>query len=330
MSQSEKDIDVFAVAKKLAALQPEVDPNEWPHRNEILYEKDRPDIWALICLLVGTVTRDMIKIIWLLLEFINGYRRQNTLWDIKLAVDVLDEIKRRIIIRRIEAPSLTSRIETRFLELWGYQGGLVYHAAGEFIKAAECHETAADIAKEAGDERSEALERYMAAHERLFAALSSNENVTACYSTFQQACKAFQQILGPGEEDKRWRGNVYASQVLLAWIVNEEQPNLTKVDFLEGLTKEMHEAFIDSMIAIRAIRKLSAGELDDARTIVQQVRSKGEIDWRSCSMYIYIVIQLKLGNRTGAREKLQELLGFGETEHGGHLFRVLSQKLYHA
>ena len=70
-----KEDEKLEIAEELSEQPEVVDPNFWPHRKEII--DNQPKFWAEICHLAGLLTDNIILRIWLLIEFVNGWRRQN-------------------------------------------------------------------------------------------------------------------------------------------------------------------------------------------------------------------------------------------------------------
>ena len=311
--------EMFEIAKKLSQLPPTTDSNDWPERKEILYQQENYGLWAQICLLAAVLAEDFVTRIWLVIEYVNGLRRQPGLWGVNLALNMLDEIKQRIDRLTDDYPQ-----KQRLAVLWVYHGGWVYHPAGEFGKSAECHELSAEIARKAGDKRGELLANHNATMERLNAAIVENKIPTSYYQQFDKANQELLKILVTNsDEDIRWKANVYCHQMWYAWLVKREQPDQGKLEFLRSLEKTHPPIFPDATDLFRAIQVLNRQpKLALVITAELEKRIK-DVDWRTYALLVHAYAQHLADDEESAISKLQQIETIAEKEHGGHLAQAI-------
>lgn len=112
--------DLFNTAHALANLPEDTDSNDWEVRNEIIYAQNDPSLWQLICLVAATLETTPIITIWLLIEHINGWRRQTGKWDIAYAVEMMTRIRMKIEMLGKSHPRYH-----RLLTLYHYHAGWI-------------------------------------------------------------------------------------------------------------------------------------------------------------------------------------------------------------
>lgn len=304
-------IDYYGVAKRLARLPGDTEPSNWPEADKFLYELGLPEVWSVICISAHLMTKNAVLKIWLLIEFINGWRRQAGKWNIEFALYMLDKIKRGIDQLPPDHPR-----KDRLIEMFLYHLGLVYHAAGKFFEAAECHEKAAQGAR---NEWGRLLSLFCAAWERLNAAICGKGEIASCYTEFTKACENFLAILA-GDDDKniRWRANIYCYLTFYAWVVERKYPAEETIAFLDELPKLLKPAFINATVALEALCEFPASR-KRAVEITNRINPGAEIDFFILAKLVKISTLKKMEKSEEALAARKELDGFFEDRHGGHI-----------
>ncbi|MFA4941721.1 MAG: hypothetical protein WC582_03995 [Patescibacteria group bacterium] len=304
------------IVAKLAALGEDTDSRDWPEVEEYLYKLNLPLTWAQICLAAYTRAKGEVLKTWLLLEYVNGWRRQIGKWDMQMAIKILTEIESRIDRLPDEHPR-----KDRLIGLWFYHSGWVYHPAGEFIKAAECHDLAAERAKQAGDKPGELLSLYNAAYEYLNGALKDNEvcSILKYYEDFKSAAQNFlDNLKSNSDHDVRWRSNVHCHQILFAWLAVEKYPKENDIAFLDELPESLLPSFVDAAVVIRTL-SVFPENWGQAETIASGAVLVSETDWYAFAQLIRFSAFINMGKSEKAAIVLAELKNFLSERHGGHL-----------
>lgn len=314
-------LSALELARQLSALPEDTDANDWPHRSDILYKRDGGShLWATVCLLAIGLTSNPILLAWFMLEFVNGWRRQGGLWDIKLAVMMLDAVKLRIDSLSEDHPR-----RSRLTVLWAYHAGWVYHPAGEFAKAAECHRISAQFAT---NERDRLLSLYNAAYEDLNDAIAKGDQaaIGGAYSAFEAADKALEvQLVSGSDEDVRWRLNIACHRLTFAWLCDKECADPAgELARLEA----MPQAYADVLPLMRAIQTRRDGNLAEAltHTYTLQVNEKTAAEWHSLTLLCRAELLAATGEQSSvdaAHAAHQEILHLAAHAHGAHLAKAL-------
>lgn len=309
------EINVFRIVKELLELETPTDSDDWPHRNQIIYQPtNKPDIWAKICLFAAALTENLILKIWFLIEFVNGWRRQIGKWDIELAINILEEIKNKIDGLPEKHPQ-----KDRLLELYFYHSSYVYFPAGEFIKAAACNVEEAKIAAKASDKRGMMLARLNAAFQWLNAGIVANGNISSLYRQFEKSCQNFLKVLTTeAEEDLRWKANVYNSLMFYGWIVNRKKPDDQMLQYLIKLPNGLVEIFANVVLILRAIKELE-DHPGEAISILNQVDKNATIDARTFSIVVEVQAYQRLNKPKAVEDSLRRIEHLTKKEHGGQV-----------
>lgn len=307
------------LARQLAALPEDTDANDWPYRNHILYTLKDYRLWAEVCLLAFGLTSNPILLVWFMLEFVNGWRRQEGLWDIKLAVTMLDAVKLRVDSLPEDHPR-----RARLTVLWAYNAGWVYHPAGEFAKAARCHRVAAKFAT---TERDLRLSLYNAADAMLNNALAQGDRarIAEAYAEFQAAAATMEVHLQSGsDEDVRWRLSMACHRLNFAWLCNAECPDAAgELARLEAAPEILKPSFGEVLPLMRAIQTRRTGNPTDALLYTKQVSEKTTAGWHSLTLLFRAELFATIGNQSGVDAAHQEILDLAARAHGAHLAKEL-------
>ena len=308
------------VAKELAKLPKDTDSRDWIEAKKFLYELNLPLIWSQICLLAFGLTRNAIIQIWLLIEYINGWRRQPGKWDMLVALEVLDEIRQRINRLPDDHPR-----EDRLLELWLYHSGWIYHPAGEFGKAAGCHERAVQMAETDGNNWGRLLSLFNAAYERLNEAILFNKGISEYYGEFQRSAYDFLDYLATlaldgvlSDNNIRWQANVHCHLIFYGWVVERRYPSRPDVSFLYDLPEALGPAFADAAVVLEALCELSA-DPERVMKITSGVALAAEVEWYTFAKLVQISALGKTGKLKEAEVVQREMDDFLKDRHGGHL-----------
>lgn len=308
------------IARELAALSEDTDANNWPYRNNILYEVKNYRLWADICLLGIGLASNPILLAWFMLEFVNGWRRQGGLWDIKLAVAMLDAVKLRIDSLSEDHPR-----RARLTVLWAYHAGWVYHPAGEFSKAAECHRIAVGFAT---SERDRLLALYNVAYEDLNVALVTGEEggMMAAYAALEAAGNDLQaQLTSGSDEDTRWRLNLACHRITFAWLCSKEcMDPAGELALLEAVPEYLKSAFADVMPLMRAIEAKWCGNSEEALDhTLQEVNDQAFAGWHSLTLLLRAELLAGKGDQASAASAYRDILTLAQCVHGAHLAKAL-------
>ena len=319
-------MNIFTIAKNLANLPWTTDSKNWPEAKKFLYGLDKPLLWAQICLLAGTLTHNFIVKIWLLIEFVNGWRRQPSKWDSELASNVLDEIRKLIDVLGKEHPRYK-----RLLSLWCYHAGLVYHANGDFEKASNTHQTEAGLTQ---NETMKKQAEYFAKRENLNAVINDRKTITfirmrRAYDNFKTAAQDFLKQLSDSENDIRMRANVTCDKIWYRWIIDTKYPLTKEINSIEKLPENLKLAFRDGLQTIRAIKLLQK----DPKKVIgisKKIHPNANIDWKGFTMIVEVQAMMKSrkpSDREAAVILKEEILNLPEKNTGGHLEKAIVQAI---
>ncbi|MDD5290575.1 MAG: hypothetical protein PHZ04_00470 [Patescibacteria group bacterium] len=314
-----------AVAEELVKFPEDTDSRDWLWAKKILYELNQPRVWSNICIAAFNKTDNPVLKIWFLLEHVNGWRRQIGKWDMQVAFEALDEIKRRIDRLPDDHPR-----KGRLFGLWLYHSAWgIYHPTGEFAKAAECHETAVERAEASGEKREESLSLYNAAYEWLNEAILLNKGIGERYGEFTKSACEFLDYLAalilegaPSDNDVRWRANVLRHLAFYGWVVEGRYLGRPDVSFLYELPEALEPAFADAEVALRALCELSRYP-GRAVEITSQISPAADPDWGSFAILVRISAMEKMGKTEEAQAAREELDEFFKDKHGGHVAKAI-------
>jgi len=308
------EIDREAIVKELVELPEDTDSRDWPWIKKIVYELNQSRLWSDICIDAFNRTDSPALKIWFLLEHVNGWRRQLGKWDMKVAFEALEEIKFRIS----QLPDSYPR-KDRLIELWLYHSGWVYHPAGEFSKAADCHLVAAKRAAVTNNKWGMACGSFNAYYERLNAAIIANKGIAEEYGKFRKAAYDFLAVLtGDDDNDIRWRANVFCHLAFYDWVVEGKYPGEEDIAFLDELPNQLRLAFADAAVVLRALFKFPDSR-QRSMEITTRLGLTAEVEWYSFAILVRISALEKMGKMEETRAAKEELDRIFENRHGGHL-----------
>jgi hypothetical protein len=316
------DYDVYSEASKLSKLPADTDSRDWPLGKKLLYEEGAPGLWARICLVAAALTQEPMLAIWLLIECVNGLRRESGKWDVSFASGLLDAIRERIEL----LPDQGGPCVLRLRELWCYHSGWVYHPAGQFTKAVECHRQSIGLAS---NPRARSLSEYNMLYEGMHHAIVMADPQLA--DRFREYVHAAQETLGVlssnEEDDKRWRANIQGHLAVFTWMVSGEIAVSDALAAFEALPGDTRNAFSEAEVVIGALNVLTETPLE-AVGIANGINPEGQIDWRSYAMYIHGVALAKVGKAEESQEVFTHLLTLPNRENGGHLVAALIEQSF--
>ncbi|MFA6304207.1 MAG: hypothetical protein WCV73_03765 [Patescibacteria group bacterium] len=279
--------------------------NDWPERQRVMYEQADYLGWANICFEAYKRAENLVLKIWLLLEFVNGYRRQPGIWSIERATQWLDEAH-HLIVKLGHHPQ-----NKRLQSIWAYQRGMVYHLSGEFYQAADCHHLAVEIAS---DHVERTISEYMVAYENLNDAIFNNDQISQRSKNYEivarRLLKAFKG--NDSQNQLRWYANVLCHRAVFAWLdhsVDKVPRFATKaLAFLKTHPQIPASAFADALVVMQAMQ---TGKL------VETKRIWGDADWLAAARLwnVYHLPQVD-----DWKPMLQQIIN-DKTLMGGRLFK---------
>lgn len=315
------EYNLFEEAQRLAQLSDETDSAKWEAAKRFLYELKLPDVWAKICLIACALTDHPVKRVWLLMECVNGLRRQSGRWDTSLATGLLEEIKCRIDA----LPSgIDLNLRQRLTELWCYHGGWVLHPAGQFEQAAACHAAAVQLARKRGDVRAERLTWYNAGYEHLHALIVRNDpDLEKRFDEYCRVADATLEALSAGtDDDLRWRANIQCHRSFFTWVVLGSIRTTEALEAMDALDAKTKPAFSEAALVLEALQHFEINP-QRAAEIAGGINPTGQIDWRSYALYIQTLALAKAGKTVEAAASFEEVRDLPNRENGGHLVAAL-------
>ena len=314
------NFDVEKCAQALADIVPGTDSNNWPFRNEILFGSDspQPELWADICRraieLNNQLYRSTLHQAWLMIECINGIRRQNGKWGIDLAANMLNEAISLII------EVTDKKQKERLFSLYLYHSAQVYHVTGEFGKAAGRHNLAA---KTQSDEFLKRQSLYNAVMEHLNRSLieeSDPKSALQCYLDYVFSFgRLLEVLLNENNEQLRWKANIFCQMIFYCWL-KEVEPLPEYISFLENLSPEIVPAVVDARQVVQAIRYITTHKKADLEKAIEVCQAEcHESYWKGLTLFVLARAFLLLGNRKKALAVYEQIILLGEKEHGQHL-----------
>lgn len=323
-----KEIDVTTptgitiVAGMLLDQREDSDPNNWPYRHDIIYPPtNRPDIWAQICKQAYEKCdekKQPILKIWLLIEQVNGLRRQSDLWDINLAMELLEEAKQKIDKLPEDHPR-----KSRLKEMFFYHAGYVYYPAGEFKKAALCHSMEAEIARRDGNKKGELLAEFNTEFMLLNAAVAAGKIAIPHYQSFYQAGQNLLAALAgsDAEYDIQWMANVFYNLSLYDWLINKKLPNEGALDFLNNLPESIAPTFSDAITIVKAISYVDERPEDTIEIVGDEIAT--DADTHSIMLLLIAQAYNKLENHKSSLITLSKIKKMAEHTHGTHVAQAI-------
>ncbi|MCD4705302.1 hypothetical protein K8R66_04485 [bacterium] len=320
--------DIFTIAKKLAEIPNTTDSKNWLIAKKFLYELNEPLLWAQTCLLAGTFTTDDVVKIWLLIEAINGWRRQPGKWDSELASKVLDDIRERIDILGEEH----SRYR-RLLSLWHYHAALVYHANGDFEKAMSCHQESSDLAETEKEKLISSFSAIIANINHLIFHNIYGELDTVYKSLNEIGAKLLEMFEGSeSEDDLRWQANVICHLSWYNWIFNSAPVAESSINFLNLLPDNLKNTFEVANTVVQMIHLINNSK--DFKEIIIEIiimskkvhlNSNADIDWRGFALIVEAQVSKQLGHESNLAGALLDL---EERNMGGNLAKAISRMIF--
>lgn len=316
-----------------------------PIARQIIYTEDTPGRWADICCMAFRDAAEpdaagVERQAALLIEIANGKRRLPGLWDVELVSSLLADARALATITRDTAR------KARLLELWAYHTALVAHAAGNYALAAEAHDTQADTAEAAGNTMGAANGRYMAAYERVQAAIVgvdvaalleadglvvvwNDPNVQKCFEDYRRQKDAYLGSLVPSKpEDLRWRYNVLCHFIRICWMVEGAYcPEIAGYHTeLAGMGGDLRPAFADALYVLTAIRDFPIRDLTMVDQIVMWCTAMVERnpEWGLDGLDVVASCFAVMERQSRSREIYAQILGLKVL--GGHLARAITRQ----
>lgn len=312
---------VLTVAlNELLRLGPDTDSNDWPIRNEVLYKQNNPTLWSEICqeALMHNRVQDPVVRIWLRIEEVNGLRRQSGLWQ-NVAKEKLGFIRKLIDELGFDHPR-----RARLLGLWAYHGAMVFHIAGEFSKAACCHQEEEALAELAKDGWHQAVAHFCWAIENANAAVVAGEFSHEDVTSVIEACLRVVAIADKtSTECIRWQANVYCHMVFWSWFGGSKTlvTVLPKwVDFLESLPSDIVPVFAHALPVVRAISSYYSGDYIGAVNLTNDLAIKADPDWYERALVVRLFSLKQIGDQTKVVAVLNEISELDT----GHLAKVIA------
>lgn len=346
MSQSTLPAEIASLSSEAVVLAlinapPNTNIAESDLARKIIYTDNDPERWALICteaLRKMSYSRNTgnERYATLKIEEINGMRRCPK-WNATL-------MKQLLINAEAAINCLLDVDDERKILLQGlhfYHGGLIYHALGDFAKAAECHETAAQLP--GTSPLSIAIAKYCAAFERVCEFLAQKIYIDLveraldgelAWSKFNIAANMLLRILDlQTQQGRQWEGNIAGHKIRLGWLLENQiglntnlKVKLNRLTIIERLPKELKPAFDDGLGLCYAISSLLWDNLRQAYWIANRLGNdpRTEIDQRCEALLLAAHIKELLRESEEAKEILEKLISL--KGHGGHVARVIARR----
>ena len=294
------------------------DSRNWTQQRPILYGLCDGALWVAICSIALTFVSDPVFVIWLTIEWVNGWRRQPGLWDADVAARKLDEIEKLICALGPEHQRFA-----RLMGLWAYHGAIVYYeAAGQFDRAAACYWHELVMANSSWDK---ARAKFMACEAGLrnsFCLEKSVENLTKMFTDLKIASTAALGLVSTLDEAERvrWTANISDDIVLWDWLVNNE----FNEEAFEGF-KAAYEAAGDQKPSLEdtwlTLQLIASSDIQQVDTLGSAIRIDGPSpDWVALSLYVATTKSTNPGMWDMYEDMLDEM---SSRQHAGHLARYL-------
>lgn len=317
------------LAEKLVAKMNEEGPDKtdsrtWPFARSILYDLCDGGLWVAVCSVALTLVSDPVFTIWLMLEWVNGWRRQSGLWDANVAARKLDEVK-----KLIDALGAEHQRFARLMGLWSYHGAIVYYeAAGQFDRAATCYREEAKLAQTDWD-RARALFMASEAQVRHFICTADSLEIMPIgeYTDLERTADEALRHVGSldAADGIRWTANINDDLVLWDWIINGHfnQEAFAAFNAAYDTSGDQKPSLEDTKVTLSLIAALADSwpeqVIDETRARINP--NGASPDWVALSIYFHalIVRSRKLNQPVG------DLGALAQHTHSGHLARHLAR-----
>lgn len=311
-------IELDVLVRYLQSLPVNTDSNDWEYRREILYQECKPEFWALACqTAINDKTNPILKI-WLMIESVNGWRRQPGLWNIKQVSVTLSDI-----FYQIKALSADHPLYARLAGLWAYHGAFVYHALGEYAVAADCHQTEESLAL---TERERFIARFNRLIEEAYAVVVKGNKKPDLAELLETADHLLTFLGRESDEDNRWRANIYCHCLVLGWLFDQLPPESTVNDwmtFFDDLSESIRPAFGPALLVMYAIDAFRSENYPRALLLASDEQVKSQIDWYSFALLVRLAVLRQTNQTEQIADVIQEIGSIGTNNFGGHLAQAL-------
>lgn len=321
MDKSHQD-ERFRLAVEISKLDPlKTDSRDWPKAGTYLYEYCDYAAWAEICRRAADMVTDPALKAMCHIEVANGLRRMAE-----------DNKKLEALAELAIAHSLMDQVTPihprwrRLHELHIYHSSMLNHLVGNYADAARAYK---DQIKYGIGNANFAL--YMAHFEALHDALFQREVelIKINFDLFEQAAIEFDQSLGSGPDDVRWRTNIACHRLLFRWIrrvlfdrLPSSEIDLELMRTIRSLPEELHPSFEDALAAVSLISLYNEQIWDAHLPLPEKMNLEGDQDWAAASLLVCIQFSLKLGKIEEAEEYKLHLSNL----KGGHSIRALATR----
>lgn len=326
------------IVEKLLGLPPETEIALSPLAEYIVYTENggNPRRWATISESVLTLLSEKIKLppeeyyertVTFALEQVNGLRRTPD-WNPTALDALLGMVKSDLS----NIPPGERR--TRLKGLYCYHGAMMYHASGDYGKAAECHEAASTLPGKRFDVE---LAKYMAVYERLNEALVHWDSnlISIRMDALEQAGAQFRNAFNhpPTPLEVQWNANVkihlWRADFLSMRGTFEHFPNQPLIhEIAEELPKNLFPAFADALAVLTAVERAQMYKPKLAYLLAFQVGKNplADPDWRSEALLLCgLLEQHEDCDRAEARKIYQSVIDL--KGHGGHVARAIAKRI---
>lgn len=314
-------LTLAALTEVLCRVPAGTDANDFPDRN--LY-RDNPELlerWANACVRVAARSMDPELIATYHLEAVDALRRRPGKWDV-------EDVRQLLMVGHSYA-SLVRDDQSRRARLFGlyyYNSAYVHHAAGNFVAAADAHNTTAQ--SEGVSERDRLLAIYHYTWEMMhFAFTRDQESIHQRYSEYKLASRTLMRTLGP--EDTRWRINTRSWDIMFAWLVKNERPTVNELYFLSSLSdagRAPHQYKYQCLMFVANLDCYDGLKLKfDWQSIAELAHN--DMDWAMLHLYAYIRFYAESGQEAIALEVFDHVKKLTSANHGGHLGYELAKSI---
>ena len=313
-------------ARELAEVKPGTDPNNWPHRHHILYVLDDGAKWAEVCeraifYFNEASPGSRVHKLFLIIEFLNGFRRQQGLWPEEKASDLLDFAEKEIKSLPDDNPH-----RGRLLELLWFNGAEICHQTGQFQESANFHRDSAEATK---DQVKRSLGLFNASREELNQKLYTGGSVGGALEAFRKMADKALGLLHPDvSEQRRWMANIYSDLIYFGWLARQGIDQADIVSF-NDLVMGQESAFTDSIVLVRAIEKLV---LENDAEAANEIGDKGLEGLSSYNYFEGVLLLMKaeayarLGDRIAVQDAYLGIREAASQNHGHQLALAIAER----
>ena len=310
--ENEKRIE--EISNQLIKLARDKDCNDWPFRNQILYTECNLGLWVQICERALIGSEDDIAKIRLLLEVVNGLRRQKSAME--SASIKLESAGELIALLPDDYPQ-----KVRLLELCAYHGAIIFHALGRFDDAAKCHALESRLAT---DNRGRWLAIFNQQLAIFYASLS--EGKTPIDLLDVAVTKALEVLSDDSVENNRWRANILCHYVFCSWLAGKDREVNTDwaIRYLQyQLPKDLAPAFSHALPVIEAIKAYWDSDYSKALKLANSEKVKGDLGWYGNALLVQLAVRRKQHRAT--RQILAEIGTLSVNGCGGHVAKAAAE-----